>query len=202
MINLRDRESKHSSRREVYLDDEKARREYCRITAGIVGPGAYPGAYVMVAEHRGKPHYRVLKCVSCDSPTILGEKMKAEKRKSHVSQIFGNLEDEGFRKHLQRTRQYLPILQAPFASDFPYALNLVRDLVRPSRKRLMLGDHRSLEEELRRLPEILKGVRSEEYPLTLALTYAVGGMETYKHNPDQEFEIRALNEQLHYQYES
>jgi|GEM_PF-4247615 len=197
-------------RDEVYYEGEVG-NQYRRIAGAFSWPsGSKAGCLVILGESRrmdpvlNKTHYEVL--ATRQTPY-------AEDLLRQCAELMGPFFVQCYYYDSSNTAMvddYLcecackyatfPTVQAPHCDD-PQAMrfyaSLILNLTNPRAKRLFFGDDDTLPAHLRQIDATkIRGATIEEYPLLSALGFCLSGLETYKHDPEEQARLDAANAEL------
>jgi hypothetical protein len=189
-----------------YFLNEETGHQYSRIVGGVAWPfGDRAGFLVAIAETlppkpNHKPHFYVLGAHEDFNVSNLLNACIAFKSKFFIRQFYGDTNNEPFMDNYFKLKISFPLTSAPFIDD-PNALNSyiaqIRECTATGKKRLHFSGS-SLGTRLLEIPadKIRRATKAQDFPIVAALGGALSALITLKHDPDEQYKVDLLNEEL------
>ncbi len=172
---------------------------FSRIAAGIGWPHETPGAIVVLGEQlvlpvREAPSIHWLaEFESFDLGELL-QKAVELKNDFKVQTFYSGVSDTAndftryFNQRARQNRSHEIYIHRPanlkMDGCIGYHLNLLKEILRPESKRLLIGTQSRLPGLLQEMPNAVSGITEKDFPLLTALAYAACPLVLYPYEPE------------------
>lgn len=186
---------KGGSANELFPFDEENRRYFNRIACAVVWPSAQPGCAVVLGDEMSKErrYHWLAEHFDHDLGNLLRRCLEL-KSQFKISDFFARPDevvlfflDTFNADNRKRGISDFHFSEVPFCDGsgrIGYHLNVLRELLRPGNKRLILSESSVLPGQISSLPQGIGDVFDNDQPGPAALSYCTSVFEVYPYRPN------------------